>query len=95
MIKEIIGNITQEDIDNGKMGNCFTCPIAISFNRELQKTNPSLYVAIGIKKLSIFDKDNIFDVKTLELSNELRQFRQAFDSYKSVNPIEYLQKLEN
>jgi hypothetical protein len=71
--------VTQQDIDNGKKGNCYECPIAQAVERDHGFT-----VSVSMCGIRILKNSFLFD-----LPDEAKDFLHAFDCGLGAQPIEF------
>lgn len=95
-MNDLIVEVTQEDIDNGKRRNCSRCPIALALMRKfnLDPSEDSLDAAsVGLTIASIFPvmhrerKPQYFN-----MPDEASEFIKDFDSKLPVKPFSFTLK---
>lgn len=74
--------VTQDDIDNGKPRNAFSCPITIAVNRKLSVTSSS----VSSSTFTYYDKENDRYIRYC-MSKRASKFIRQFDSGKAVKPF--------
>jgi hypothetical protein len=90
MTREVQINVTAEDIEHGKGGDCNECPIARGLNRWL---GGSFYARVGGYTVSVADPALPFaecDVYTCRLPEEATRFIGAFDRDSSPEPFSFM-----
>lgn len=73
--REITWPVTQEDIDHGNRGDCWTCPIA----RSLCRLFPEFVGEADHNELSVADKDTAMPVYAASTPESAAEFMWAFD----------------
>lgn len=92
-MNDLILEVTQEDIDKGKRGNCCLCPIALALMRKfnLDTSEDSLDSAsVGLTMASIFpvmDKER--KPQYFYMPDEASEFIKNFDSKVPVKPFSF------
>jgi hypothetical protein len=87
-------NVTQEDIDHGKRGDCTRCPIALAVTRELD-LSPRDYLRVNgcevILQLEGEIDSTLSPVQCFSLGVEGQKFVKDFDSplNLSVEPFSF------
>lgn len=76
--------ITQEDIDKGKQGDCGLCPIALAIRRKLPKSNP----LVLSNRVFITDEHSKNKQYYFRMSSNAQEFICEFDNGFPVKPIE-------
>lgn len=75
--------VTQEDIDAGRKGNCYLCPIALAAARVF-----NLDVSVGASWLSV-EASNGAEVAMFKLPQAARTFVTLFDGGHPVAPFTF------
>lgn len=92
-MNDLILEVTQEDIDNGKRRNCSLCPIALALMRKfnLDPSEDSLDAArVGLTMASIFPvMDRKRKSQYFYLPDEASEFIKDFDSKLPVKPFSF------
>jgi hypothetical protein len=83
----IIIDITQEDIDNGKLRSAWHCPIAKSLKRIFGKQPSVTPLCIRIYG------PELGDMLVYNINEELSQFMSDFDIERPVSPVKIPLKL--
>ncbi len=95
-MNDLILEITQEDIDKGKAGNCSLCPIALALMRKfnLDPSEDSLdYARVGLTMASIFPvMDRERKPQYFNMPDEASEFIKDFDSKLPVKPFSFTLK---
>lgn len=81
--------VTQECIDRGERQICFSCPVAIAINRALPAGQRCIVSAIMIKIYKDYRMLDSDIIKTIDTSDEVRNFIKDFDSGREVQPFEF------
>jgi hypothetical protein len=79
--------VTQEDIDNGKRGRCFSCPVALAIQRAINK----IYgISSGsVTSLHIMYCNSHNDLVVLETPEYVRQAIKWFDRTGQMKPFTF------
>jgi hypothetical protein len=77
--------VTQEDINDGKAGNCTLCPIALAAKRAF----PDIFPVVGGYYLVLDSAPGTEDGELVDLPYEARQFVQSFDFGRPVEPFSF------
>lgn len=77
--------VTQEDINNGKRGNCRKCPVALACMRSM----PGFVVDVSTREIFIQHTSEHI-VKSVPMSYTVRDFVVNFDSHGYVEPFSFV-----
>ena len=77
-------NVTQEDINRGKICMPMNCPVALAVTRAV----PNKEVVVSSFKVTTHT-DDPNDIEIAELPEEATAFILAFDNKKSVTPFSF------
>jgi hypothetical protein len=77
--------VTQEDINDGKGGNCTLCPIALAAKR----TFPDICPVVGAYFLVLDSAPGEEDGELIPLPGDAQQFVEDFDFGRPVEPFSF------
>jgi hypothetical protein len=73
-------DVTKQDIDGGRRGNPFCCPIAIAMHRVLEISPP---------QCPVFPSEMKIGWRNIPLPNEAKKFVDRFDAGLDVEPFSF------
>jgi len=89
----MIIEVTQHHIDNGAARNSSCCAIALAIEETLEKQNSHLkFLSCKLldgKLLGYFKHKATTKMLEVIMPNQVKKFVEAFDAYKTVNPIKF------
>lgn len=96
---KIKGIVTQEDIDNGKIGECSKCPLALAIDRIF---GGKYYISVAPQDILVIDQEPFGSKGTSHgliqyrgrLSPAMVDFVREFDSQHLVKPCVFEMELE-
>jgi len=74
-------HVTQEDIDNGKRGDAYGCPIALALHRSFKR---KWSVGLTCAKNT--------NGKVIEIPRSAQRFIRTFDNRKPAKPFNFILK---
>lgn len=84
MTNPITVTVTQDDIDEGMVGKCGYCPIALALRRL-----GCVYVSVGVTTAAVTDSWGT-PIQYYHLPDEASVFVYDFDHFKSVKPFSFI-----
>ncbi len=85
-MKYLTVHVTQEDIDQGDVGNWMSCPIARATNRQLK---PGYRAEVEQENLDIYPVGDVSLVAHSRTSLRAAAFIDRFDQKKKVKPATF------
>lgn len=79
--------VTQEDIDNGKMGDAMQCPIA----QAVRRVSGAIYATVTYWNIFLYD-DEFREIARYRANNPAFKFIMDFDGGKPVEPHTFILK---
>lgn len=87
-MKTITVDVTQDDIANGKQGECGFCPIALALNRHAP-ANHHFTVGSSTATLLREDRSDSIPLETVLLPRVAEAFVRSFDHRYTVEPFTF------
>ena len=89
--KSLTFDVTQEDIDNGKLGSYRFCPIAHAINREVGLKTNSTWVSGGVcdNRINVYESKGSWRKQVFLHSPESMKFAMDFDREQPVQPATF------
>lgn len=87
-MKTITVEVTQDDIANGKQGECGFCPIALALNRHAP-ANHHFTVGSNTATLCREDRNDSIPLETASLPLVASRFVYDFDHTSTVRPFTF------
>jgi hypothetical protein len=75
--------VTQQDIDRGKRGECDKCAVALALSRQLPQYEPSVGNLSGI---TLYDKESRLPIYECDNTKKIQEFISKFDAGEPVKP---------
>lgn len=81
----VLLQVTKDDIENGRRGSRYSCPVALAVNRALK---PGCYCTIGANIGTIYNFDRLL-AETFSVPNIVTFFVNRYDHSIPVEPFQF------